>query len=68
MLATMVAVPTWPMIIVGVIHLLLLQWEARREEQHLINVHGDIYRDYYKRVGRFLPRHVRGYSSAQSSG
>jgi len=67
MLATMVAVPTLPMNIVGVIHLMLLQWEARREEQHLINVHGDIYRDYYKQVGRFLPRSLTGYSSAQPS-
>jgi len=66
MLATMVTVPNPLMMIVGVIHLLLLQWEARREEQHLINVHGEIYRDYYKHVGRFLPRGFSGYSSAET--
>lgn len=56
MLCTMVIVPTPLMLIVGVLHLLLLQWEARREERYLVALHGDAYRDYAKRVGRFLPR------------
>jgi protein-S-isoprenylcysteine O-methyltransferase Ste14 len=55
MLASVIAIPSWPMIVIGIIHLLFLQWEARREENHLINIHGDTYRDYMKQTGRFLP-------------
>jgi len=56
MLSTVVAYPSPPMIFVGVVHLLLLQFEARREEAHMTKVHGTIYADYCTRVGRFLPR------------
>lgn len=67
MIATMVAVPNWLMIIAGVIHLVLLQWEARREEQHLIRVHGDEYRAYMRGTGRFFPKTFRKYGSGNSS-
>lgn len=56
MLCTMVIVPTPIMLIVGLLHLVLLQWEARREERYLVGLHGDAYRDYARRVGRFFPR------------
>jgi protein-S-isoprenylcysteine O-methyltransferase Ste14 len=56
MLSTVVTYPSPPMIIVGVVHLLLLQIEARREEAYMTKVHGTIYADYCTRVGRFLPR------------
>ena len=49
MIATMVALPSPLMIGAGLIHLALLQWEARREEQHLIRLHGDEYRQYARR-------------------
>ena len=51
----MIALPAPPLLIVGCLHLLLLQWEARREESHLRHVHGDAYDDYCGKVGRFIP-------------
>ena len=60
MLATVAAVPTIAMGVVAVVHLLLLQWEARREEHHLSGVHGPAYDDYRAGTGRFVPRVGRG--------
>ena len=65
MSATVVAVPSPMMIVVGAAHLLLLQWEARREERYLIRLHGPAYANYRARVGRFLPRSLVGYSAGQ---
>lgn len=65
MLATMVAVPYPPMLIAGVIHLLLLQWQARREEKYLLKVHGQQYQDYLLRVGRFIPKSLSPYRQAR---
>jgi protein-S-isoprenylcysteine O-methyltransferase Ste14 len=56
MLCTMLIVPSPAMLLVGVIHLALLQWEARREERFLTALHGPVYADYAARTGRFLPR------------
>lgn len=56
MICTMAILPSPAMITVGVVHLLLLQWEARREERHLTALHGPTYADYAARTGRFLPR------------
>ena len=56
MVATVAAVPSPAMAVVAVAHLLLLQWEARREEQHLSHVHGPAYDRYRAGVGRFVPR------------
>lgn len=64
MLASMLAVPTPAMLIIGVIHLIFLQWEARREEQYLVGAHGDDYAQYLRRVGRFVPRSFGGYHGA----
>jgi protein-S-isoprenylcysteine O-methyltransferase Ste14 len=55
MIATVAAVPSPLMIAAGALHLLLLQWEARREEAHMRRTHGDAYSNYCSRVGRFLP-------------
>ena len=55
MLATVLAVPSPIMLTVGLVHLALLQWEARREEQYLIVHHGEAYSDYRRRVGGFVP-------------
>jgi len=61
MIATLAAVPTPLMLATAVLHLLLLQWEARREEAHLVTRHGDAYLEYRRRVGRFLPKSLRAY-------
>lgn len=55
MVSTMAAIPSPLMLAAGALHLVLLQWEARREERHMLHVHGDAYSDYSLRVGRFLP-------------
>jgi protein-S-isoprenylcysteine O-methyltransferase Ste14 len=62
MLATVAAVPTPLLIATAALHLLLLQWEAHREERYLSTIHGQQYDLYCKNVGRFLPRTRRGYS------
>jgi protein-S-isoprenylcysteine O-methyltransferase Ste14 len=63
MVASVLAVPTPAMLVVGLIHLLFLQWEARREEQYLVQTHGDAYGDYLRHVGRFMPRSLSPYQS-----
>jgi len=55
MLCTMIALPAPPLLIAGCLHLLLLQWEAHREELHLRRMHGAAYDDYCRQVGRFIP-------------
>lgn len=61
MLASVAAVPVTAMIGLAVLHVLLLQWEARREEGHLLRVHGEEYALYVRHVGRFLPRSLTAY-------
>jgi protein-S-isoprenylcysteine O-methyltransferase Ste14 len=56
MLATMAIVPSPLMLAAGIVHIGLLQWEARREERYLLTVHGSVYAAYCQRVGGFLPR------------
>jgi len=56
MLATVAAEPAPAMIAVAVVHLVLLQLEARREEKYLLGIHGAAYGEYCARVGRFFPR------------
>lgn len=53
------AVPVPAMFVVAVIELVFLQWEARREERHLLNVHGETYSNYMRTTGRFVPRLAR---------
>lgn len=53
---TFIAVPTVWVGIVALIQIALLQWEARREEQHMLRVHGQTYMNYIRQVGRFIPR------------
>ncbi|MGH9369903.1 MAG: methyltransferase family protein [Vicinamibacterales bacterium] len=61
MLATLAAVPTPLMVVLAVMHLLFLQWEASREEKYLVATHGEAYAAYRSRVGRFLPRSFGAY-------
>ncbi len=62
MVASIAAVPAPVMLLVGAIHLLFLQWEARREERYLEQLHGAEYGTYLAHVGRFVPRGLRAYS------
>ena len=55
MIASVMVLPSPLMLALAVIHLTFLQWEARREERHLLATHGDAYAAYRARVGRFLP-------------
>lgn len=55
MACTVIVVPTVPMLVVGALHFGLMQLKARNEERHLIAAHGDAYRRYLARTGRFLP-------------
>ena len=56
MLATVLAIPSPLMICIGLLHIGLMQWEAAREEKHLLRIHGQPYAEYRDRVGRFIPR------------
>jgi protein-S-isoprenylcysteine O-methyltransferase Ste14 len=55
-LGTLATTPTAVMLAIALLHLSLLQIEARREEKYLLEKHGDSYADYQKQVGRFIPR------------
>lgn len=65
MICCVLAVASPLMICVGLLHLLLLQWEARREEQFLTALHGPAYSDYASRCGRFIPRINPGTSTVK---
>jgi protein-S-isoprenylcysteine O-methyltransferase Ste14 len=69
MIGSAAAVPTPLMLVLALIHLSFLQWEAWREEQHLLRVHGEVYGRYLAGVGRMIPRVSRraNGSSAQLS-
>lgn len=56
MLCSAVILPTLPMLVVAAVHLTLMNLKARNEERHLLRLHGDAYRDYLARTGRFFPR------------
>lgn len=55
MACSLVVVPTAPMLAIAVVHAVLVHLKARNEERHLGRVHGDAYRRYAARTGRFLP-------------
>ena len=56
MICSAVVVPTVPMLVVAIVHLVLNYLKARNEENHLLTVHGDRYRRYLARTGRFFPK------------
>ncbi len=59
MLASLVVVPTRPMLATAAVHLALMIVKARNEERHLLGTHGDDYARYAERTGRFFPRMSR---------
>ena len=56
MLATAAVLPSLPMLAVAALHVVLMNVKARSEEAHLARMHGDAYRRYVERTGRFIPR------------
>jgi len=56
MLCTAAIVPTPPMALVALIHVVLMNLKARNEERHLLQGQGDVYARYLARTGRFFPR------------
>ena len=66
MLASVVCLATPLMIVLALVHLTFLQWEARREERHLAAVHGAEYETYCALTGRFFPRFSRPPSAGQN--
>jgi protein-S-isoprenylcysteine O-methyltransferase Ste14 len=67
MLATVAAITSPVMLCVGLIVLALLQWEARREEGYLREHHGQVYVEYCRRTGGFVPRTWRAYRTVPAS-
>jgi protein-S-isoprenylcysteine O-methyltransferase Ste14 len=55
MIATLIVLPTWPMLVVALVHVVLMNVKARAEEAHLTRLHGDAYARYVARTGRFFP-------------
>ena len=56
MIATAIVLPSTPMLVVATVHIVLMNVKARTEEAHLARLHGDTYRQYVERTGRFVPR------------
>lgn len=61
MVMTFLIVPAPLMLVVMALHLILMQWEVRREEIYLCALHGPSYIRYQRHVGRFIPRSLRAY-------
>jgi protein-S-isoprenylcysteine O-methyltransferase Ste14 len=55
-LMTLGALPSPLMLLVTIIHMTLMQWEVRREDYYLVQLHGPAYAQYMQQVGRFVPR------------
>ena len=62
MVATAIVLPTWPMVLLAVVHAVLMNVKARTEEAHLARMHGDVYTRYVERTGRFFPRAAARHS------
>ena len=61
MICSMIVVASPMMILVGELHLILLQWEARREEKYMTTIHGQEYVSYARQTGRFIPKSFKPY-------
>ena len=66
-LASILALPSPAMMVICGIIIVFLYWEARREEQYLLQVQGAIYDAYMKNVGGFFPRSLLPYQPAPSA-
>lgn len=52
---TLMAAPTWPLMIAALVHTLLMNLKARNEERWMVQAHGQTYREYRQRTNRFIP-------------
>jgi protein-S-isoprenylcysteine O-methyltransferase Ste14 len=53
---TAIVLPTVPMIALALVHIGLMHAKARNEEAFLAAMHGEAWRSYAARTGRFVPR------------
>ncbi|MBX2850724.1 MAG: isoprenylcysteine carboxylmethyltransferase family protein [Phycisphaeraceae bacterium] len=53
---TAITCASFPIAIVALVHIVLLNIKARREEQALLGVFGDAYRGYMNQTGGFVPK------------
>jgi len=56
LLGVIFLLPTRFSIFILLIHFIAVIIKSSDEEAYLLNIHGEKYRDYYLRTGRFLPR------------
>jgi protein-S-isoprenylcysteine O-methyltransferase Ste14 len=56
MLCSAAILPTFPMLAVAAVHIVLMNMKARNEERHLLQAHGEAYARYLAQTGRFFPR------------
>ena len=56
MMATLVAVPIWPLLVAAVLHIALMHLKAHNEEKMMLRMHGNAYAGYRERAGRFFPK------------
>jgi protein-S-isoprenylcysteine O-methyltransferase Ste14 len=59
MAASALVLPTLPMALLAVAHLIVMNLKARHEERYLTERFGESYAAYCREVGRFLPRWSR---------
>ena len=55
-LCSVIVLPTWPMLVLAFVQVVLYVLKAANEERHLMRTHGEEYARYLARTGRFLPR------------
>jgi protein-S-isoprenylcysteine O-methyltransferase Ste14 len=60
MLCTALILPSPPVLALAATHFAVMATKARREEAHLLGLHGDSYARYVARTGRFVPRRRPG--------
>jgi hypothetical protein len=52
---TLLAAPSWPLLVSALLHTVLMNLKARNEERWMVNMHGETYIDYRRRTNRFIP-------------
>ena len=60
MIASVIVTATPAMLLVGIMHVILMNIKAGNEERYLLELHGQQYADYCRRTGRFMPWRLAG--------